>query len=300
MPHRRARRRTGRLPIVAATAALIASASGAISQQASLLPTPPAADALPGLPTGNLLAMPEGVRVSVGAMGVMLPKYEGSKSYQFTALPVFQFRPLVADGGLGAPSSFDARNLDDLSVAVIKHSGFEFGPLAGWRLGRAEKDSPRLVGLGDIDGGLVAGAYAKYDFGPAFVRASFHQHVTGSDTGSLVRLALGTRYALHPAVVLKADATVDFASDDYMAAYFGVTAAQSARSGLRAFDAGAGLKSVGGTLGTEYALTEDWKLLATVGYTRLLGDAANSPIIETADRYEARLGASRSFDWRLR
>ena len=125
-------------------------------------------------------------------------------------------------------------------------------------------------------------------------------YVTGADTGYLLRLAAGTRQHVGSGIVLKAGLAVDFASDDYMAAYFGVTPQQSARTGLRTFDPGAGLKSIGATVGAEYPLTESWTLLASAGYTRLLGDAADSPVIETADRYEARLGLSRSFDWRLR
>ena len=72
------------------------------------------------------------------------------------------------------------------------------------------------------------------------------------------------------------------------------------RSGLAAHEAGAGLKSVGATLAAQYALTEHWTLLASTSYARLLGDAASSPIVETADRIEARLGAKRTFEWQLR
>ena len=133
----------------------------------------------------------------------------------------------------------------------------------------------------------------------AFLRALFSHQVTGSDTGYLLRVAAGAERQMLPKIMIKGVVTVDYASDDYMQAYFGVTPVQSTRSGLATFDAGAGFKSIGALLSTEYALTRDWKLLASAGYTRSLGDAASSPITEAADRFEARLGASRSFDWKM-
>lgn len=251
-------------------------------------------------PSSGMFSLPDGIRLRIGAVGLMQPKFEGSKSYEFLALPVFEFAPLGGPSGPGASSAFDVRNLDDLSVAIARVDGFEFGPLAGYRVGRSASDSPRLKGFDDIDGGIVAGAFAKYTFGPFYARASYHQHVTGSETGALLRLAAGTVYPVADKVLVKAGAVIDFADSDYMAAYFGVTPTQAARSGLRAFDAGSGLKSVGATLATEYALTPDWTLLASAGYTRLVGSAADSPIVETADRLEFRLGASRAVDWRFK
>ena len=246
----------------------------------------------------SLLPTPEGIRVTVGALAVYRPKYDGAKRYEFTALPVFSVAPLMSGGPGGAGLTFDARTLDDVSLALFKNNGFEAGPLIGYRTGRAEKDSPHLAGLGDIDGGLVAGGYARYNLAPLYLRASVNQQLTGTDTGYLLRFAAGASQTIAPRIVVKGVVTVDYGSSDYMQAYYGITALQSSRSGLAVFDAGAGFKSIGALLSTEYALTEDWKLLATAGYTRFLGDAASSPIVEAADRLELRLGASRSFDWR--
>lgn len=85
-----------------------------------------------------------------------------------------------------------------------------------------------------------------------------------------------------------------------MDTFFGVTRAQSLRSGLQTFDPGAGFKSVSAKIGTDIAVTPDWTLDASVGYSRLIGDAADSPLVSSADRYEGRIGLSRSFDWRFR
>ncbi len=252
----------------------------------------------PSLPSTSL---PEGIRITVGASAITAPLFEGSARYGVWAVPIIKFDALPGSSGGGGGlldgfKSFDARSLDDISVGLFKRGALEIGPLLGYRIGRLEKDSPRLRGFGDIEGGFVAGGYARYDFAPFFVRASFHQRISGDDTGYLVRLATGFELPVTKRIVLKVDAYADYADDAYMGTYFGVSALQSARSGLAVFDAGAGFKSAGLTVGTEIALDKDWTLHATGGYTRLLGDAASSPIVETADRFEARLGLARSFD----
>jgi len=122
--------------------------------------------------------------------------------------------------------------------------------------------------------------------------------VTGDDTGLVVRFAAGSEIPLTRTIVFKADAFLDYADDTYMSTYFGVSAVQSARSGLRTYDAGAGFKSAGFTIGTDVMVMPLWTLTASAGYSRLLGDSASSPIVETPDRFEARLGLARSFDLR--
>ena len=255
---------------------------------------------------GNLPAapsVPDGVRITVGASAISAPLFEGSARYGVWAVPNIKFEALGGgEGGgtgvLGALKSFDARSLDDISVGVLKFGDFEMGPLVGYRIGRLEKDSPRLRGFGDVDGGLVAGGYARYDLKPFYGRVSLHQHVTGDDTGLVVRFAAGTEIPVTSKVVFKADAFLDYANDTYMNAYFGVTAGQSARSGLRTYDPGAGFKSAGFMIGTDVVVMPLWTLTASAGYSRLLGDSASSPIVETQDRVEVRLGLSRSFDLR--
>jgi MipA family protein len=244
------------------------------------------------------LSMPDGVRVTVGAAIVTMPRYEGASLYLIGAVPILKFSAI--GGSLEAMKRFDAKALDDISFSLIKHSGLEVGVLTGYRLGRKENDAAYLHGTGDIKGGLVGGGFARYELGPVFVRASVHQSLTGADTGAVLRLATGTKYALTDRVLIKADLWADAANDTYMDTFFGVTRTQSLRSGLRTFEPGAGFKSVSAKLGTEVALTPDWTLDAAAGYSRLIGDAADSPLVSSADRYEGRLGLSRSFDWRFR
>jgi len=68
-------------------------------------------------------------------------------------------------------------------------------------------------------------------------------------------------------------------SKKHQQAYFGVSPAASLRSGLPAYDAEAGLTAIGLTSGYLRQLTPRWGISTYAKYDRLLGDAANSPVV---------------------
>ncbi len=66
-------------------------------------------------------------------------------------------------------------------------------------------------------------------------------------------------------------------------------------AGLPAFDAEAGFKDVFvGAIG-RLDLSDRWTLRASVRYARLIGDAADSPVIETVDQWTAGVGLTYRF-----
>ena len=235
-----------------------------------------------------------GTAWQVGGFVFVTPKFEGSKSYDVLGFP------FVAPAGFGqGGSTVDVRGADDVRYRLIQRNGFEAGPLAGWRFSRDEDDDARLAGLGDIDGGLVVGAYGGYRAGPWFFSASYHHQVTGDDdTGGLIRLAIDHTWRPAPHWQLVTSIGTAYASSDYMQTYFGVSAAQAATSlaGLAPFDASAGFKdvSIGATASID--LDPRWTLYLTGRYSRLIGDAADSPVIETENAFFGGAGLSYKFN----
>ena len=73
-----------------------------------------------------------------------------------------------------------------------------------------------------------------------------------------------------------------YANDNYMKTYFGVTTSQASASGFKEFNANSGIKDVG--IGTTliYPFNKYWSFITIANYTRLLNDAANSPLVENA------------------
>jgi len=74
--------------------------------------------------------------------------------------------------------------------------------------------------------------------------------------------------------------SVRYGDSKCMAAWFGVSPAQSQPSGLPAFDASSGLTSSRALLGARYQLNARVSLNLFTGVVFLLGDAADSPIVE--------------------
>src|SRR3546814_6838519 len=71
-----------------------------------------------------------------------------------------------------------------------------------------------------------------------------------------------------------------WANGKHMNRYFGIDAGEALASGLPLYRAGSGFKDVSGLVTASYRLDAHWSLGATGGVTRLLGDAADSPLNE--------------------
>jgi outer membrane scaffolding protein for murein synthesis (MipA/OmpV family) len=233
--------------------------------------------------------------VKIGGIGLVTPKYEGSDSYEIIgapfAYPVF---------GGASDGSFSVNGIDDVRFRLLNHGGFEAGVIGGYAFGRDQSDGRLLRGLGDIDAGFIAGAFVGYRAGAAFFDVSYHRIVSGDDTGGYFRAGVTHTADLSSQLTLITRVGTTYADDDYNSAYFGVSAVQSANSlaGLNAFDADAGFKDVHVSLTANYDITPRWTLMAGVGYKRLIGDAADSPVVETPDQFSAKFGATYRFSWR--
>jgi outer membrane protein len=227
----------------------------------------------------------------IGGIVFVTPKYEGAKDYEVLGAP------FIAPAGLDDTSRVQFRGPDDLRFRAIEFSGFEAGPLVGWRFDREESDSSHLDGLGDVDGGLVVGGYAAYRLGPISPFVSYHHQVTGDDTGALVRFGAEAKTPLSGGIKLTTSVGATYADDDFMDAYFSVTPAQSAAStaGLGVYDAEAGIKDVFVGFTSDVPLSGPWSLKLAGRYSRLVGDAADSPVVESEDQFFGGLGLSYRF-----
>lgn len=232
-----------------------------------------------------------GIDLQAGGMAVVAPKYEGAKDYRVVGFP------FVAPGGTSSNGFVQFKGPDDLRFRVLSGGGFEAGPLVGWRFSRDEDDAARLVGLGDVDGSVVVGGFAAYSMGALRLFTSYHHGVTGDDdTGALLRFGSEARTMIG-GIPIQATVGANWADDSYMDAYFSVSPQQSARSaaGLRSYDAEAGIKNVYLGLSTDVPLTERWTLKLMGQYAHLVGDAADSPIVESESQFTGGAGLTYRF-----
>ncbi len=219
--------------------------------------------------------LPGVTNIRIGLGPVLTPAYEGSDDYKIKAAPLIslRYRDLIeVDNNrirvnvFGRDSLFNSRN-------------FKAGPMARLDFGRDENDNPDLTGLGDVGTSLELGLFASYTMGPTRVRIRGRQDVASGHSGMLISTDLGVAIYRSDRLAVTGSLSTTWASDDYMDAYFSVTAAQALTSGLVVYDATSSFKDITLAFGANYAFTERWNLAGNIGYAKLLSDAKNSPIV---------------------
>ncbi len=245
-----------------------------------------------------------GLRSAVGVAGRVAPDYEGSDDFGLAALPLVDVRHryfFVEGTGVDINDGLASAGLSALHVAYSDPSAGEtwmqLGPLVRYRGGRDEQANDALDDLGDVDPSIEAGGFLEAVAGPWSVRATLAQDVGGGHEGFLT--TFGARYTAKLGdLTLSVGPSASWASEDYMQSYFGVTDKQASRSRHAPFDAEAGFKDVGAALRASYAITPHWLVEGQVGYWRLLGDAADSPLVDdegSAGQFRALFGVAYRF-----
>lgn len=243
-----------------------------------------------------------GSKLKIGGAALIKPEYEGSDEYELVGFPII-IPQFSNSGAFSIFKNIEIHGADDVRLKLLNQGGFSAGPLAGYSFGRDEDDGDKLVGLGDVDEGLIVGGFVAYSFdvdtSKFTLSTSYHQQVTGDQDGYQVRFTAGVERPLNERINIQAKVGTTYADDEYFQNYFGVTQAQSLNSAanLNAFDADAGFKDVFVSLGGDLKLSESWTLIANVKYSKLLGDAEDSPVIETEDQFTGLVGLTYSFDW---
>ena len=233
--------------------------------------------------------------VTLGAGTEYGPSYQGASDQSFSFVPNFDIRRL------GEPIEFSAPD-DNFDYSLIDWNGFELGPVVGIRDDtRSTSDDSALVGLHDIDWSVDVGIFAQYWLVPDRfrLRVEGRQGVRSND-GFVADFAADFFQPLGSKVILSAGPRLSLADGTYMRNNFGVTPLEAAANGrLPAFDAAGGLKSVGFVVSASYQFTDTMSLQVYDQFDRLVGDAADSPIVTeigSANQNTIGIVLSRSFE----
>lgn len=228
--------------------------------------------------------------------GGVEPDYEGASEYAATP----HFYANLTAYGLGLEIEGPKATLN-----IRPEAAFQFGPSIGYDLGRDGTTNKVVDKLDKIDGAFEAGGFVAYQFNALLaqsdvfeISADLMADLSGVHDG--VSGSIGASYQISATERLRlgVDASVGLASDGYMDTYFGINSAGAARSGLAAYTASGGVKDVGIGATASFNITERWGFVGRAEYSRLLGDAANSPIVKkegSADQFEAGIGIFYAF-----
>jgi outer membrane protein len=227
----------------------------------------------------------EGWGLVLGGGGLASSSYEGDDSYRLSLLPNIQ----VSYGDV-----FFASVQEGIGYRVLNTETLRAGPILRVKFSRDEdgsqpfavtgSDTRDLIGLGEVDTSLELGGFVEFDAGPLRFGAEARQAATGHEgfVANLDARFRGTLRGGGPPLIWSVGPRVKLVDDDYIGAYFGVTAAQSLASGLPRYQAGGGLYSYGIGATAILPLTREmgWTAVLVAGVDRLTGDAADSPLVQ--------------------
>jgi outer membrane scaffolding protein for murein synthesis (MipA/OmpV family) len=210
--------------------------------------------------------------LSIGLGAQALPSYPGSDDYEFS--PLF----MGFSREEGEPIPFGTPD-DRISIGLLGNdSVVDFGPMVQFQVARDEEDVGAPVG--DVDFTVEVGAFVNFNLGDVFRLRLEGQKGIGGHEGLLGTVAADV--AIRPSIdtLITIGPRVRFNDDEYAEAYFGVTPAAAAASGLPAYDPDGGLRSVGMLAGVTQQISRSFGVYGYAGYERLMGDAADSPIVQ--------------------
>ena len=257
-----------------------------------------------GVPDG---AWADDWKVTIGGGALYGPEYPGADSYDFQPVPFVDIAWrdrifLNSQRGLGVYAvkrEYDDDAAEDGSASPSWSGGWLGGLSVGVSVkpsdSRDEDDDSRLDGLGDIDLSAEVGLFASVELGPVEFEAEiYHDPGSGHEgTRGTIGAAYGTRFGER--LMIEAGPFLQFGDGQYLESFFGVTAAQAGRSALPRYDAGSGLYGAGFEVMAHYQVSESWGVLGFIEYSRLVGDAADSPIVQNEDAIEVGAFVTYSF-----
>lgn len=209
-------------------------------------------------------------RQHAGAGVVLAPRYPGAGSYRLRVLPDLRLR-------WGGRFFLDTRN--GLGLYLLENERYAFGASIHVRPGRDEDDAPRLNGLGDIDTAAQARLFGRAALGRLVLGAAAGRDL-GASEGATVDVSAALPYRMSAEITLTPALSARYSDSKYTAAWFGVSAAQSQRSGLPVYRASSGFTSTSALLAARYRINARVSLNLFAGVVQLLGDAADSPLVE--------------------
>lgn len=241
------------------------------------------------------------VRLGIG--GLVLPDFEGAKDHSVFPVPILEIRNWHRFNLSLRGLSYSLYRYQNEEVSEFKKIELRLEPTLSPSASREEDndflffsrgDSRYLRGLGDVDTGLDVGADLTLRTGPVQTRLSLRKEIAGGHDGFTAQLGLGTRIPFSERTRLGIEAATTWADDTYMDAFFSIDRRQAYRSIYHRYEADAGFKDASLALRLDHDFTDRVSLMSVVQYKHLLGDAADSPIVEgpggSEDQFTALFG----------
>jgi outer membrane protein len=216
-------------------------------------------------------ASPGGRTVTLGLGPQIYPLYPGAHDYNIGPLPIFGLRRP------GEPIVFGSAD-DAAGFGLLGYdSVINFGPAVRFQGKRDEDDVGAPVG--NVGFTVEVGGFVNINPSRNFrIRAELRRGVGGHKAwvgwlgaDLIARDDQNYIFSIGP--------RVRWGNNRYNDTYFGLPTAIPASGLPAAYNPGGGVTAIGGIANFTHRLGRNWGLQAYAGYDRLVGDAADSPIV---------------------
>ncbi|WP_158285704.1 MipA/OmpV family protein [Pseudohoeflea suaedae] len=210
-----------------------------------------------------------GIDFELGLGAGVSPEYFGSSSYILSPVPVIRIQRLTLPNGRtfgGGPET-----------------GFSIGPSFDFIGKRSASDHPVLAGLDTVDAAVELGLSASYTFQNLRVSGDI-RHGFGGHHGIRGEVGVDALFKPTEKLAIYAGPRFGFADDEFTNTYFGVSAAEAAVSAFPETAVDGGLLSTGLEVGARYDFNDTWAAESKASWSRLQGDAGDSPITAQGSR----------------
>jgi outer membrane protein len=213
------------------------------------------------------------------------PDYMGSNDYRLRPGGSLNISRHGRQPSFGAPD-------DGVSLGLFGGRGWSAGLSGRWRSARGNDDD--LRGFAKIDGAVEAGAFVNY-WPKDWLRVRGEvRHGAGGHHAWVADLGTDALWRKAPLVV-SVGPRLSWGNGDFTRTYFGVDPVEAAFSpfGVAPYAPEEATLTAGVLASAEYRLDRHWSVTAVGNYRRLLGEAADSPIVVdlgSPDQFSATLG----------
>jgi len=240
------------------------------------------------------------------------PQYSNFMSFGVGAAPDYigSDDDFVGVAPMGVFSLGDNRFFSVLAnsafLNVSTSENFRFGPTGTYRFGRDDDiDDPVVSRMEKIDDTLEVGAFASYVIktsGDIRDRMTFGGHIAfdvgGEHDGYVASANVRRWLPVGRFGILGLGAGITYGSGDYMDTYFSVSSVDAVATGLPQYKADSGFRDARLLAIFIHPITKNWVAGTGVMYSRILGDAADSPVVDIrGDKDQLIYGLGLGYVW---
>jgi outer membrane scaffolding protein for murein synthesis (MipA/OmpV family) len=233
----------------------------------------------------NLGPRPAQTAVRVGFVAIAGFEYQGTDERKTMLVPSILYQN---------SNGFFVDPVNGIGYNFSAEKGLEYGLRVNIETGRSTQDS--LPGFEKVDARLNPGAFANYAVTDKLtLRSAVRVGLGDGGNGALLNVGASYKAFQMGPIIVALNASAKYANSSYMQTYFGVSPAQSAASGLKAYQAGAGFSTAQVGVAAGFPVSRQIYAFSSISAQRLLGDAASSPITRKKTQPIFALGAVYSF-----